>query len=207
MVPTILIAGTWGDAAAWWRQGSPFWKTAVSHGVSLLNGQDAYNWTTEVDGLFGRNRDWETAGDALRWYAAAKGYKTVNVIAHSHGGQPAFHAAAELPSFHDCLTCLRRAIASQAGVYKRLRLDVLQLVEQFKQLLQLLFAKLFLNLLVIAFHPGAHLDEALLPLLGEVHEHAALVFAGLAAAHEAVAFQACQDAGHARLEDAGQVCQ
>jgi len=94
MVPTILVAGTWGDSDAWWRQGSAFYKAALKAGVTLQNGDDAYNWTTEVDGIFGRNRDWETAGDALRWYAAAKGHTTVNVIAHSHGGQVALYAAA-----------------------------------------------------------------------------------------------------------------
>jgi pimeloyl-ACP methyl ester carboxylesterase len=94
MVPTILVPGTWGDRQAWWRQGSPFWQAAVQAGVTLLNGDDPYNWTTEVDGLLGRNRDWETAGHALRWYGAAKGHTTVNVIAHSHGGQVALYGAA-----------------------------------------------------------------------------------------------------------------
>lgn len=94
-IPTILIAGTWGDDAAWWKIGSPFWMEARRNGVSLQNGADPYTWTTEVDGLFGRNRDWETAGDALRWYCGAKKLDRVNILAHSHGGQPALYAAAK----------------------------------------------------------------------------------------------------------------
>jgi len=94
MIPTILVPGTWGDSQAWWRQGSPFWAAAEAHGVSLLNGEDPYNWTTEIDGVLGKNRDWETAGDALRWYAAARGLKTVNLICHSHGGGVGQEAAA-----------------------------------------------------------------------------------------------------------------
>ena len=95
MVPTILVPGTWGDSQAWWREGSPFWIAARHVGIPLQNSLDAYNWTTEVDGILGKNRDWETAGDALRWYSLAKGHTTVNVVAHSHGGQVALHGAAE----------------------------------------------------------------------------------------------------------------
>lgn len=124
MIPTILIPGTWGDSDAWWRQGSPFWTAALEAGVTLQNGDDPYNWTTEVDGLLGRNRDWETAGDALRWYVAARGEETVNVIAHSHGGQVALYAAAGGLSINTLVTVATPVRADMEPVIAKARVNL-----------------------------------------------------------------------------------
>jgi len=64
-----------------------------------------------------------------------------------------------------------RAIVSTLINSGRSGLDVLQLIEQFQQLLKRLRAELLLNLQVVAFHPRTHVDETLLPLLGQGDEY------------------------------------
>lgn len=114
MISTVLVQGTHDytgtadDAQQWWAPGSPFWREAERHGITLLGAHDPFVWTTDLGGLFGRRRftDWKAAGEALRWYATLKVYQgikagerepfpvEVNMVSHSHGGQVAAYAAA-----------------------------------------------------------------------------------------------------------------
>lgn len=83
------------------------------------------------------------------------------------------------------------------------RLDIFQLIEQGQELLHFLRAKLFLDFLVVALHALTHGNEALLAALRERDENAPLILTGLLPTDEAIALQTIQDAGHARLENAG----
>jgi len=99
-LPLILIAGTHGGDMPWWRAHSTFGRAVPSHLAKLVNGKDPYRWTTDLDGVFGKNARWEISARALSWYIQAKlcgpdGHPPpVNIIAHSHGGNVALIAAA-----------------------------------------------------------------------------------------------------------------
>lgn len=123
MSATILVGGTWSlengdvdsldlhvaanefDALPWWHPLSTFGQEATAHGVQLA--AEPFVWSTELDGLRGKNWGWWAAGQALRYFAHGEyppvvinihgdqPAQRVNVIAHSHGGQVAIYAAAQ----------------------------------------------------------------------------------------------------------------
>jgi pimeloyl-ACP methyl ester carboxylesterase len=97
--PTILIDGTWGrrdEGQRWIHKGSSFVTQAQENGVQLIDLDDPFDWSTLVDGtpLDGDGHDiWESWGMALKWYITLKNRgRSVNLVAHSHGGQVAAYA-------------------------------------------------------------------------------------------------------------------
>lgn len=101
--PVILVAGTWGgkrSESQWWQPRSLFARMLEAGGVTILAPEDPFRWTTDLDGLIGKNEDWARAGDALRWYANAKllpvggAPRRVSVVSHSHGGNCVAYACA-----------------------------------------------------------------------------------------------------------------
>ncbi|OGG46184.1 MAG: hypothetical protein A3F84_10400 [Candidatus Handelsmanbacteria bacterium RIFCSPLOWO2_12_FULL_64_10] len=122
MPPTVLIAGTWGDyqEESWWRPGSPFVREAVRHGVHLLDPGDPFRWSTRLDGLMGGNAEWELSGEVLKWYCHAKAPgETVNLIAHSHGGQVAAYALARGLKVGTLVTVATPVRRDMEDVYQR----------------------------------------------------------------------------------------
>lgn len=85
--------------------GSPWCAEAFRQGCAFVNSLDPFWWTANLDGIIGKNRDWEAAGAQLRWYVQAKllvcgqdAHETVHLVAHSHGGAVCGYAlAAEEP--------------------------------------------------------------------------------------------------------------
>lgn len=86
----ILVSGTWGekDLHPWWSPDSPFAGMLREAGATLP--PEPFRWSTDLDGVIGENRVWETAGAALTWFAHKHSPgEAVNLVAHSHGGQTA----------------------------------------------------------------------------------------------------------------------
>lgn len=110
MTPRVVtVAGTWGAGYGrngdWWRPGSAFVSMLAEAGVSLVDGEDPFAWSTGIDGIDGQNLTWQTAGRALKWYCEAKVRRDrVSVVAHSHGGQVVAYAAAAGARFETVIT-------------------------------------------------------------------------------------------------------
>ena len=119
---TVLAAGTWGgyELESWWRPGSPFVQEAERNGVRLLAPDDPFHWSTRLDGLIGGNAEWDLSGEVLKWYCHAKAPgETVNLIAHSHGGQVAAYAAARGLKIGTLVTVATPVRKDMEGVYAR----------------------------------------------------------------------------------------
>lgn len=111
--PVLLIHGTWGAEFApdgdpdWWQPGSPLARLFACHGLDA-GAYDPFVWTGDLSGLariapwnwFRSNasRDWQAEGQALRYVLEPRGcpvpFASRNLVAHSHGGQGVFYAAA-----------------------------------------------------------------------------------------------------------------
>lgn len=110
---TILVAGTWGekDLRPWWSPDSDFAGMLIEAQANPLRGRrgrpgpreagiiltpEPFRWSTDLDGVIGENRVWETAGAALTWFAHKHSPgEAVDLVAHSHGGQVAAYALAQ----------------------------------------------------------------------------------------------------------------
>jgi hypothetical protein len=73
----------------WWRLGSLLVDMLITHDFQLIDPDDPFVWTTELDGLafwqrwkwFRSRRDkrgWLAGGKAARWYAVLKGYLSLS---------------------------------------------------------------------------------------------------------------------------------
>ena len=99
----ILVQGTAGWNASWWKAGSHFVRHLERHGFRILtwpNGKP-FRWTTALNGLRGLRRwfglkyeprDWIVGGDSFSGFLAIvharDGYAHANAITHSHGIWP-----------------------------------------------------------------------------------------------------------------------
>jgi hypothetical protein len=99
-VKYIPIAGThgWGRDT-WMKADSDFGRMMTAEGFELLRcGDRPFRWSTALDGLFGDDREWEAASDALYFFLRFVPIEDRNIIAHSHGGQlPLLVAASGFP--------------------------------------------------------------------------------------------------------------
>ena len=98
MIPTILVAGTWANGRgapqdSWWRPESDFYKEGLAHGLNLVDAADPFVWCTGLDGIDAENSHWKSAAHALIWYCDSKKLDSVNLLAHSHGGNCALYAS------------------------------------------------------------------------------------------------------------------
>lgn len=99
LVKTILVAGTWGYSTdgdgelKWWEPGSNFYEAGVKAGLLFADERVPFYWCGKLDGIWGSNGVWESAGRAMIDYARARRLRAVNVIAHSHGGNLVAYAA------------------------------------------------------------------------------------------------------------------
>lgn len=97
----IAVAGTWAWKSPWWKDGSPFWDYMARHDIEPMRaGRLPFEWSTDLADSWKfwkkRRSDWEAGGAALLYYVDAADIAPSDtvVIAHSHGGQVVFHAAA-----------------------------------------------------------------------------------------------------------------
>lgn len=111
----IPVPGTHGDdgclTGLWWQSGSPLMRVLTHAGLYHLNEHRPFTWSCDLNGhrfwrhWLGMNdphRDWIAGGYALSYYLwpvhqEADEYVAVrerNILAHSHGGQVVFYAAA-----------------------------------------------------------------------------------------------------------------
>lgn len=95
----------------WWRAGSLLVDELAGCGIQLLDPEDPFVWSTNLDGVHfwerwpwfhsrKDKRDWLAGGKALRWYVLghrpmANPHAPLVLITHSHGVQIAHYAAAE----------------------------------------------------------------------------------------------------------------
>ncbi len=94
MSKVILLAGTWANGRgapqdAWWKPGSAFAEEGKRHGLEYPDDADPFVWCTGLDGVDIFHEHWLSAAHSLIWYCQAKQLTSVNIIAHSHGGQVA----------------------------------------------------------------------------------------------------------------------
>ena len=122
---TVLVAGTWSDSTpgdrklVWWEPGSPFAAEAARNGVELLAPDDPFRWTTELEGIVGKNDAWQAAGNALARYCREKARgEMVNGIFHSHAGQVLAYAALSR-RFHHVITVATPVRADMVDIYRR----------------------------------------------------------------------------------------
>jgi hypothetical protein len=98
-VKYIPVAGTDGWRDGWVTADSTFGQMMTAEGFELLRcGDRPFRWSTALDGLFGDDREWEAAADALYFFLWTTPYADRNILAHSHAGQVcAFLAASRFP--------------------------------------------------------------------------------------------------------------
>jgi hypothetical protein len=116
-VSYIPIGGTraWNDRNApkkrWWQRDSDFSRYMAGLGFDMLDPEQPFVWTTDLDGVqfwrrwrifggtlgtFRDHRDWVSGGENfLRYCVSPRGciaYEDMNVITHSHGFQVLLYA-------------------------------------------------------------------------------------------------------------------
>jgi hypothetical protein len=105
----LPVQGThsWSETPGkdWWQDGSPFTEYLKTQELDLINPQDPFVWSTDVNGASfwrrwlpwhkkdGDHRDWKAGGAALRFYLDGVDLRHRNLIAHSHGLQVVLYAA------------------------------------------------------------------------------------------------------------------
>lgn len=103
MISYITIAGTWGSRHPldWYNPDSSFSHFFAQCGAKQLitNPLNRYMWSTELDGVIGKNDTWDAAGRALADYIVPPllgksllAPKDTFLIAHSHGGNVVAYA-------------------------------------------------------------------------------------------------------------------
>lgn len=88
-VLTVIVHGTFAANQTWWQQGTGnFWAYINSKVSNLCGGQGAFSWS-------GANHHAARvqAGGALVNWAAKQTYQSLDIIAHSHGGNVCFLAS------------------------------------------------------------------------------------------------------------------
>ena len=93
----VPVGGTWSAReghSKWWVPDSPWCQALTRAGHQLLDREDPFFWSTNLDGLTGHNADWEAAGAALRWYCQGKTVEVPVLVGHSHGGSVIAYACA-----------------------------------------------------------------------------------------------------------------
>ena len=103
----LPIQGTDGwDKDQWWKAGSPFTTAMARVGWDLLQSEDPFVWSTDLDGANplalvcrpwqrreAKHRDWEAGGLALHYFLKDVPYEDRNLVSHSHGLQVVLYAA------------------------------------------------------------------------------------------------------------------
>lgn len=106
MTGVVGVPGTWGSKGGWWSDGSDFWQHVASLGLEPVRIEGKpFEWSTELGTSLcfwrqwgigsGSVKTWQYAGKALGYYLSDLPPSERAVIAHSHGGQLAFYAAAD----------------------------------------------------------------------------------------------------------------
>lgn len=93
---TIALEGTWASRheVSWADPSSPWMLNAMDEGVDFFD--DIFEWSTELDGVIGRNSGWIAAAKDLKWHSHKyEPNEYVNLVAHSHGGNVAAYACAD----------------------------------------------------------------------------------------------------------------
>lgn len=131
-----LVAGTWAwkpdqqlERAPWWMPGSAFADMLEAAGHTFA-APVPFIWSTNKDGIFeDRHMDWRAGGANLATYLRPPRCPDkrvpageVNLIAHSHGGQVVFYAAADEGLEIDTLITVATPVrADLANVIRRAR--------------------------------------------------------------------------------------
>lgn len=93
----LPIGGThaWNDG--WWKDADhPFAKMMADHGFTPIRARDGrpFRWSFALDGLLGKDRDWQAASDSLAYFLDPVPFEDRNLVCHSHGGNVALICAA-----------------------------------------------------------------------------------------------------------------
>lgn len=77
----------------WWHPQSLWSRYMHAQGCAHARPDEPFLWSGDLDGTPGAGNDWEITAVWLRRYLRTLAYEDRNLIAHSHGGQPALEAA------------------------------------------------------------------------------------------------------------------
>lgn len=109
-VTYIPIGGTWSwtedlNSLQWHMRGSEFTRHMASENL-ILHARTPFEWDAEVDGLFYQRQHavWKSAAKHLQCHVERVPLEERNMIAHSHGGQVLFYAAANGVRFNNVIT-------------------------------------------------------------------------------------------------------
>jgi hypothetical protein len=121
MTRLVTVFGTHGlnlehPEQEWHHPQSAWWAYMREHGFEEADPDDPFIWSGDIDGTPFAGNDWEVTTIWLRRYLRSLPYEDRNVIAHSHGGQPAIEAAIEVP--------IRSLIMFGTPVRKRIEQEV-----------------------------------------------------------------------------------
>lgn len=84
----LIVHGTWAARDNWWRPGGDFWKYVKHHWPHLYNGKTPFVWS----GGHSHHDRVKAAQDLSSWIKKTK-VSSVDIIAHSHGGNVCLTAA------------------------------------------------------------------------------------------------------------------
>jgi pimeloyl-ACP methyl ester carboxylesterase len=110
-VPLVCVPGTWDNQAAWcFDPAHPWHQAATAAGFHVI----PFDWLTLLSGILWINRGhWQrTAHERL--VPLLLPLSRVHLVAHSHGGQVAFHAITELLRVHGRRTVTLSTVATPA---------------------------------------------------------------------------------------------
>lgn len=106
----VPVGGTWSQSSRerdWWRPDSVWVANLRNAELALLDGAEPFEWSSAL-AISDHDPAWRTAGLALKWYVDARLDQetaatmelrlgrppSVELVAHSHGGQVVAHALA-----------------------------------------------------------------------------------------------------------------
>ncbi|MDR5756474.1 alpha/beta hydrolase [Caballeronia sp. LZ035] len=84
----LIVHGTWAAKEVWWRPGGRFWNYVKEHWAHLYDGPSPFIWSGD-----NAHRARVTAAHDLTEWVARSTSSSVDIIAHSHGGNVCLAAA------------------------------------------------------------------------------------------------------------------
>lgn len=116
------------DVFQWWEMGSRYYGFLRDRGYEHAS-RTPFEWSTELAGILDRAKTvWKAGGKSLGYYfgehLAPMPYEHRNVVAHSHGGQLVFYAAASGVRIRNLITVGTPVRADMEATVRAARVNI-----------------------------------------------------------------------------------